>query len=139
MHRGRLVYLFRSGIDVPERVLAHPFVFPVRRSTAALVILADDSDAKVRDIRSRSLTTERPGRHTIAIDLERLMARIRKVREAGYAWTAERTGWNVIAPLCDEDRAVGVSLFGHRRRARSRLIRECLRRPSGMDSGTRIF
>jgi DNA-binding IclR family transcriptional regulator len=112
LHRGRLVYLFRTRLQQGVGPLVEDYGYPLHASNCGRVILASLEEAEARALLERSLR-EAPGRGRPPRGrLKALTAALGAVRSDGYSWQLEKDAWNAASPLGYRGRTFAVSLHG---------------------------
>jgi len=127
LHKGRLVYLYRSRVQDDPDPLMEDYRFPLHRSNCAIVLLAGSDDAEARRLLSASVSGECGGKTVPRKLLDALMKRVRGVRSSGYSYVVEEDAWNVAFPISYRGRSFAVSLHeeGLAPKKPEKVILEC--------------
>lgn len=117
LHRGKMVYLYRTGAGLESGTMSRAFDFPLYKSVAGLVILAFSPEADVRGLLECSMREDGVKPREAARLLAGLLKKIGDVSGAGYICQEDDGGWNVSFPLRKGGGLFAVSLHGGTRPA----------------------
>jgi DNA-binding IclR family transcriptional regulator len=127
LHRGRMVYLYRSRLHAEPWPLAEDYRYPLHRSNCGMVILAGLDDQEARRLLELSLSEASGGKRVSRTALRELLKRMDAIRADGYSWLVEKDAWNVAFPVAYRGRTFSVSLHqaGEPPKKPEGLILEC--------------